>query len=84
VPSLHPYLTSTSFHSTTIKDCCNAKFWYRVPECIAASPKEISFDLSFDLYGLIEPEICQDADTIANALGVAMDAGLGGGVANVT
>ncbi|KAL9183322.1 hypothetical protein ACHAXT_005109 [Thalassiosira profunda] len=36
------------------------------------------------LPGLIEPASCQDADILANALAGAMEAGLGGGDANVT
>ena len=42
------------------------------------------FELTFDLKGLIEPTFCQDADTIANALEVAMNVGLAGGDADVT
>ena len=67
----------------TLEECCSSKFW-DVPGCIEASPKELVFDLIFDLLGLIEPTICQDADTIGNALEVAMKVGLGGGTANVT
>ena len=51
---------------------------------MAESPKELVFELTFDLMGLIEPTICQDADTIGNALEVALNKGLSGGDANVT
>lgn len=68
----------------TLDQCCTAKFWWDVPGCMAASPKEMVFELTFDVRGLIEPAICQDADTIGNALEVALNVGLGGADANVT
>ena len=95
-------------HKCTI----DGKFWWDVEGCMAASPKEIVFlvswqparglidrknvptrltlcpscisQLEFDITGLIEPTTCQDADTFANALAVAMEVGLDGGDANVT
>ena len=60
----------------SMEECCANKFWWDIPGCKASSPKEFSFQLSFDLCGLTQPEICQDADTIANALETAMDIGL--------
>ena len=68
----------------TLLECCNAKFWWDVPGCLAASPKELLFEFTFDLMGLVEPTVCQDADIIGNALEVALNKGLGGGDANVT
>lgn len=68
----------------TLLECCNAKFWYDVPKCLADSPKDLVFFFSFGLQGLVEPATCQDADTIGNALEVALGLGLGGGNANVT
>ena len=69
----------------TLDDCCIAKHWWDVDGCKDKGDKEVVFDFTFDLYGLIEPQICQDADTIANALIVALEVGLGtGGSANVT
>ena len=67
----------------TLKECCNANFWWDPKGCISDSPKSMLFELTFDLKGLIEPTFCQDADTIANALEVAMNVGLAGGDADV-
>ena len=79
-----PQIWGASDLFETLEECCNSKFWWDVPGCIGASPKEVVFDLTFDLLGLIEPTICQDADTIGNALEVAMKVGLGDGTTNVT
>lgn len=69
----------------TMEECCAAKFWWNIEDCKANSPKEFTFEVSFDLCGLVEPQICQDADTIGNALEVAIEVGLGSGdKANVT
>lgn len=57
--------------------CCNAKIWWDVDGCMAASPKAVSFEFSFDLKALLEPGSCQDADTVGNALEVAMNSGFG-------
>ena len=76
-----PQIWGASDLFETLEECCNSKFWD--PECIGASPKEVVFDLTFDLLGLIEPTICQDADTIGDALEVAMKFWLGDGTTNV-
>lgn len=46
--------------------------------CLDLSPKKISFKVSIDIQGLIQPGICQDADRISNALEVAADIGFEG------
>jgi len=79
-----PATWSSSSLFETLDECCATKFWYDVDTCMAKSPKEMVFTIKFDIKGLIEPEICQDADTIANALEVAMEVGLSGASANVT
>jgi hypothetical protein len=50
---------------------------------VSKSPKALVFEVAFDLKGLVDLTTCQDADIIANALEVAMNVGLGGGVADV-
>jgi hypothetical protein len=75
---------STSDKFETLEECCNAKFWWDVNACMSQSPQNIVYDFTFQVTQLLEPENCQDADTIANALSVAMDKGLGGGTSNVT
>lgn len=75
---------STSDLFDTLQQCCATKFWSNPEKCIAESPKDMVFDFTFDLTALIEPQICQDADIIGNALEVALNKGLGGGDANVT
>ncbi len=42
---------------------------------MAASPKELVFQFHFDVMAMIVPESCQDADTIGNALEVAIGSG---------
>ena len=69
---------------STLKECCNAKFWWDPKGCVSKSPKALVFEVAFDLKGLVDLTTCQDADIIANALEVAMNVGLGGGVADVT
>ena len=61
----------------TLEKCCNTKFWWNVEGCKATSPKELMFEFSFDVKALIVPQSCQDADTVGNALEVAMDSGFG-------
>ena len=79
-----PQVWDSSDLFETLEECCNAKFWWDVPGCIAASPKEIVFTVTFEARKLIEPTTCQDADIMANAVGVSMEKGLNGGSANVT
>jgi hypothetical protein len=61
----------------TLEECCNAKFWWNVEGCKATSPKEVMFEFNFDVNALIVPLSCQDADTVGNALEVAMGSGFG-------
>jgi hypothetical protein len=61
----------------TLKECCAAKFYWDIPGCVAASPKELTFTFSFTLNNLIIPLTCQDADTMGNALETAINIGLG-------
>ena len=68
----------------TLVDCCVTTHGWDVQHCMENSPKELSFELEFDLKGLVEPTICQDADRIGNALEAALKLGLSGGEANVT
>ena len=80
-----PWDTSDLFE--TLEECCNTKHWWDVEKCLENSDKRMVFDFTFDLLGLIEPTMCQDADIIANALvKVIQEDGLGGGhgSANVT
>ena len=61
----------------TLRDCCVTKFWWDIEGCIAASPKHITFTVTFDVENMVDPYSCQDADTIAHGLETAMDINLG-------
>jgi len=69
----------------TLEDCCTHKFGYNVRKCMADSPRELKFYFSLNIQHLNEPAFCQDADIIANALGIALERGLDDDMnANVT
>jgi len=52
----------------TVEQCCVNKHWWNKEECLNNSPREMSLSFSVDFINLLEPEICQDADIISNAL----------------
>ena len=54
-----PGTWDTSDLFETLQECCNAKFWWDVKGCKAASPRELMFEFSFDSKALIVPLSCQ-------------------------
>jgi len=62
----------------TMEECCIAEFWFDIDGCLGDSPRDTTFEFSFDIAQLHEPTNCQDADIFANAIGVGIDNVLGG------
>ena len=60
----------------TLEECCVAKFSWDRHSCLAASPRELKYYFTMNVETLNEPEFCQDADIIANALVTALERGL--------
>lgn len=60
----------------SLEDCCRNKFWWDKEGCMAASPRELKLYFRMNVEQLNEPEFCQDADIIANALVIALQRGL--------
>ena len=60
----------------TLQQCCVHKFWWDKQACMEKSPRELKYYFSVDISNLNEPEFCQDADIIANALVTALERGL--------
>jgi len=60
----------------TLQQCCVHKFWWDKQACMEKSPRELKYYFSVNISNLNEPEFCQDADIIANALVTALERGL--------
>lgn len=56
---------ATSDLFETLDDCCVAKFWYGIDDCIGNSPREMTFQFTIDISELNDPAHCQDADVSA-------------------